>query len=53
MINQDLFKAPMSIVHGTSTPRYNALRYHVTNSKILHEEIKMEYIQEEWDNPLV
>ena len=44
MINQDLSKSVMSVVHGTSTTP-------VPNTNILQVTIILESIQEEQDNP--
>ena len=53
MIYEDLFKAVMSVIHGTETPHISETRYHVTNAKILQLATTLQSIQEQQDTPLV
>ena len=57
MINQDIFKAKMYVVHGTSTPCSAASRYHVPNRNIIEVAIDLESIQKNktliWYNPKI
>ena len=53
MIHGDIFKAVMSVVHGTLTPRTSETRYHLPNRKILQLETTLEPIQQQWEIPLV
>ena len=51
--HEDLPKAVMYVVHISDTPRAAASRCSVSNRKIIEIAIKLEYVKEERDTPLV
>ena len=53
MINEDLIKYVIYVVHGSDTPRAAASRYIVLNRNTLHIATKLESVQEEQDTSLV
>ena len=53
MIDEDLIKSVISVVHGSDTPRAAASRYNVLNRNTLHIATKLDYVQEEQETSLV
>ena len=53
MIDEDLIKSVISVVHGPENPCSDASRYSVSNRNIIDVSIKSESVQEEWYKPLV
>ena len=53
MIDEDLIKSVISVVHGSDTPCSAASRYSVLNRNTLHISTKLESVQEEQDTSLV
>ena len=46
MIQKDILKDVMYVVHWSNTPCDSASRYSVSNKKIIDIETKLEYLQE-------
>ena len=53
MSHEDILKALIFVVHRADTPHSAASRYSVLNRKILDLAIKLEFVQEEQDTPLL
>ena len=53
MSHEYLLKYVISFIHVMYTPRTAATRYHVPNRNILQVSTTLEYIQEQWDTPLL
>ena len=53
MRHKDIFNSIISVVHLTFTPFTAVTRYIFPNKKILQVATKPEYIQEQWNTPLV